>query len=182
MVWSTAVNRWNRRKVKQAKEADRLGPKGRWSGLGAPNSPSAAVASPAERRDLPHPGTPMERGKPVAVPLGRYRVSDTYATAGTGRGRKRRPCCHSMDRGGLSPHAQAGRLPSGLSARKPLVTRLRRQSRGRQLRAAGAVAHGNVCRPQASIVQACHVVDTPRSTRGVWRGLSGMRGNMPVPF
>ena len=94
--------------------------------------PAQTVAPPAERRDLTHPGTPTERGKPVAVPLGRCRVSDTDGTAGKGGGRKRRPAV--MGRIGVvsSPHAKAGRLPSGLAAREPLANRLRRQSRCRQ--------------------------------------------------
>jgi len=40
------------RKQKQAKDAVRLGPKGTWSGPGAPNSPGADDAPPAERHDL----------------------------------------------------------------------------------------------------------------------------------
>jgi hypothetical protein len=44
----------------------RLGQKGMWSGPGVPNSPGAADAPPAERRDLTHIVTAAERGKPVA--------------------------------------------------------------------------------------------------------------------
>jgi hypothetical protein len=33
---------------------DRLGPKGKGSGIGAPNSPNADGAPPAERRNLTH--------------------------------------------------------------------------------------------------------------------------------
>ena len=46
----------------------RLDQNGKWSGLDAPNSPSADVAPPAERHDLTHPGTHTERGKPVVLP------------------------------------------------------------------------------------------------------------------
>jgi hypothetical protein len=51
------------------RRADRLGPKGKGSGIGAPNSPIADGAPPAERRSLTHAGTCMERGKPVGLPL-----------------------------------------------------------------------------------------------------------------
>ena len=46
------------------------GQTGTWSGLGAPNSPSADGVPPAERRDLTHTGTHGERGKPVVLPTG----------------------------------------------------------------------------------------------------------------
>jgi len=36
------------------RRANRLGPKGEGSGIGAPNSPIADGAPPAERRDLTH--------------------------------------------------------------------------------------------------------------------------------
>jgi hypothetical protein len=48
--------------------ADRLGPKGKGSGIDAPNSPIADGGPPAERRNLTHAGTCMERGKPVGLP------------------------------------------------------------------------------------------------------------------
>lgn len=51
--------------------ANRLGPKGKGSGIGAPNSPIADGAPPAERRNLTHAGTCAERGKPVGLPLGK---------------------------------------------------------------------------------------------------------------
>ncbi len=47
----------------------RLGPKGKGSGIGAPNSPIADAAPPAERRDLTYAGTGTERGKPVGLPV-----------------------------------------------------------------------------------------------------------------
>ena len=49
--------------------ANRLGPKGKGSGIGAPNSSIADGVPPAERRNLTHAGTCMERGKPVDLPL-----------------------------------------------------------------------------------------------------------------
>jgi len=44
---STQVKRRKRRHIGQAKDADRLGPKGMWSGCAAPNSAHADVAPPA---------------------------------------------------------------------------------------------------------------------------------------
>jgi hypothetical protein len=41
-----------------------------WPGLVAPNSTSADAVPPAKRRDLSHPGTSVERGKPVVSPDG----------------------------------------------------------------------------------------------------------------
>ena len=68
MAWSTQVKRRKRRHKGQAKDADRLGPKGTLSGSEAPNSSDADVAPPAKRRDLNHPFVlPAERGKPVAL-------------------------------------------------------------------------------------------------------------------
>jgi hypothetical protein len=75
-----------------------LDQKGREAGPGAPHSPDADGALPAARRDLPHPGTPTERGQPVVVPLGRWFVRTPSATAGTGGGRKRTPCCNGVER------------------------------------------------------------------------------------
>jgi hypothetical protein len=47
----------------------RLGPKGKGPRMGAPNSPTADVASPAERRNLTCTGTCTERGKPEDLPV-----------------------------------------------------------------------------------------------------------------
>ena len=81
-----------------------LGPKGTWSGYGAPNSPYAVVVPPAERRALTHTVTAAERDKPVVFPGtirslegGLARGADE--TAGTGGGSKRRPICNGSDRG-----------------------------------------------------------------------------------
>jgi hypothetical protein len=49
--------------------AQRLEPKGKGSGMGAPNSPIADVEPPAERRNLTYAGTCTERGKPVGLPV-----------------------------------------------------------------------------------------------------------------
>jgi hypothetical protein len=45
-----------------------LDQKGTWPGLGAPNSPYADDAPPAERHDLTHVAFAKERGKPVVCP------------------------------------------------------------------------------------------------------------------
>jgi len=50
------------------RRANRLGPKGKGSGMGAANSPIADAAPPAERRNLTYAGTCTERGKPVGLP------------------------------------------------------------------------------------------------------------------
>jgi hypothetical protein len=47
------------------RRANRLGPKGKGSGMSAPNSLIADAAPPAERRNLTCAGTCTERGKPV---------------------------------------------------------------------------------------------------------------------
>jgi hypothetical protein len=48
----------NKRKVLMSPaRAHTLGPKGKGSGMGVPNSPSADGAPPAERRDLTHADT-----------------------------------------------------------------------------------------------------------------------------
>jgi len=49
----------------------RLDQNGMWPSLEAPNSSSAAVVPPAERRDLTHTVTATERGKPVVSPPGK---------------------------------------------------------------------------------------------------------------
>jgi len=137
--------------------AHRLGPKGTGSGPGAPNSPVADGAPPAERRSLPHAGTGTERGKPVGLlPSVRVRMdSDRKA----GRGKESEPQGTSMGRrvreGGesegqpvagwtgvessnndrerksmaTSPHAKAGRLPPGRSSRESSANRQRREGR-----------------------------------------------------
>ena len=53
--------------VTKAKRQDAftLGPKGTWSSLEVPNSSSAAVVPPAERRGLTHTVTATQRGKSV---------------------------------------------------------------------------------------------------------------------
>ena len=88
----------------------RLGPKGTWPGSGAPNSPDADLAPPAERRDLTHSGTHTKRGKPVVLPTarllqtegelkGKRAVRRTQGTAGMGVWKKRMPLSNRTDRG-----------------------------------------------------------------------------------
>jgi hypothetical protein len=103
---------------------------GTWAGVGVPNSPAADVAPPAERRDLPYAGKQMERGKPVGVPNG---VTAAQATAmpqqAQDDGKSEGQTVIVWIGVATSLHAQAGRLPSGLSAREHMANRLRRQSK-----------------------------------------------------
>ena len=46
-------------------DADRLEPKGKWSGIDTVCSSIADVAPSADRRDLPHADIQVERGKPI---------------------------------------------------------------------------------------------------------------------
>ena len=46
-----------------------LSQNGKGSGMDAPNSSIADTAPPAERQNLNHMGTCMERGKPVGLPV-----------------------------------------------------------------------------------------------------------------
>jgi hypothetical protein len=127
VVRSTQVKRCKRRHIEQAKGADRLGPKGKWSGWSAPNSLHADVVPPAQKHDLTHPIPHGERGKPVALrgmpPEGEpqgdltgQRVEEEGASEGrlvTGRI-------------GVAtlPHPKGGRLPSGVGARDRTANRL----------------------------------------------------------
>jgi hypothetical protein len=53
-------------------------------------------------------GTPVERGKPI-MPLepGKPLVRETDGMVGKGGGRKRRPSCNGVDRGGNSPSRES---------------------------------------------------------------------------
>jgi hypothetical protein len=79
VVGSTQVKGQKGRDVQQARcgplvpdpeAADRLEPKGMWSGAEAQRSSAAAVAPPAQRQDLTRSVTSVQRGKPVVLPLG----------------------------------------------------------------------------------------------------------------
>jgi hypothetical protein len=90
----------------QAKDADRLEPKGTWSGIGVFCSPVTVVAPSANRRDtsassvqaLTHAGTQAERGKPNGLPLGKRAVKRVDRTVGKGRWKKRMLFCNETDR------------------------------------------------------------------------------------
>jgi len=57
--------------VIQAKDTDRLEPKGKRAGWGPANWPHVTVASPVETERLTHCVIYAELGKPVALPLGK---------------------------------------------------------------------------------------------------------------
>ncbi len=85
-------------KRQQAKDADRLEPKGTWSGTDVFCSSVTVAEPPADRRDLTHAGTRAERGKPAVLLLGKQAAKRADRTAGKGRWKKRRPFCNGMDR------------------------------------------------------------------------------------
>ena len=107
---------------------------GTWLGTGR-------VPYPARRRDShrrtggAYPIVVFTRNvvNPYPSRQGQRPARGAYGGAGIGGGRKRRPGCNGRDRGcatvATDPHAQAGRLPSGLSARERLANRPRRQGR-----------------------------------------------------
>jgi hypothetical protein len=110
------------------RKAQRLEPKGKWSGIGDLTSPIADGVPPAERRDLTHAGMQAKRGKPVVLPkdavqTGKRAARRADGTAGKGWWRKRMPPRNETDRGcashtATSPHAKAGRLLPGLPSRE----------------------------------------------------------------
>src|SRR5262245_63420784 len=92
---------------------------------GLQRSSAAAVAPPAQRRDLSRSVTSGERGKPVALPAGgRWLARAAEGAAGKGRGSKRRPTCkgrigvatHPARKGADFPRvlADANRQPTGV--------------------------------------------------------------------
>jgi hypothetical protein len=121
----------NRRHLQQAKDADRLEPKGTWSVQGLKHSLSwtndhrrieRAYPTLAGKRNTVSPYRSLwedePQGKSTAV-----RVKDEG-------GSERRSV---IERIGVGPsatslHAKAGRLPSGLSSRESLANRLRGKS------------------------------------------------------
>jgi len=122
----------NRRLLQQAKDADRLGPKGAWSVQGL--KPSLSWTNDHRRRERAFPTLADKRntvspyrslwedepqGKLIAV-----RVKDEGESE----------CRSVMEWIGVEPlatslHAKAGRLPSGLSSRENPANRLRRKSK-----------------------------------------------------
>jgi hypothetical protein len=134
----------------------RLGPKGKGSGIGAPNSPIADGVPPAERRNLTHAGTGTERGKPVVSPRSRARKDSPYKADRAGEsepqgkpmglrvkdggGSEGQPvtgwigvepagCDRERRTRATSLHAKAGRLPPGRSSRESLANRRRGEGR-----------------------------------------------------
>ena len=61
----------DKRKMLMTENSRTLEPKGKESGMDAHITSIADEALPAERRDLRRTGMGMERGKPVALPLGK---------------------------------------------------------------------------------------------------------------
>jgi hypothetical protein len=119
--------------ISQRKVLHTLGPHGLWAGVGVPHSPTADVAPPAERRDLPPAGPQAERGKPVGIPRGVTTASATVMLQQVQDGGESEGPTGIAGRGvATSSHAQAGRLLPGLSARERWANRCRRQSQGQE--------------------------------------------------
>ncbi|MDQ1275672.1 MAG: hypothetical protein QG610_1247 [Euryarchaeota archaeon] len=103
MVWSIQVNRCKRRYLKQAKRADRLGPKGKWQGT------ESLSSSVADRRATgveagPNPFVVLKRN--VVTPylsLQKLREGNTARSTerdAGGRGlKKQKPFSNRMDTG-----------------------------------------------------------------------------------
>jgi len=117
-----------------------------WPSSGASTSPDADDAPPADKRALTHSGTHTERGKPVALPheAPSYDEVDVRESEPQGEPAELRvwedgesECRSVIERieversitRATSPHAKAGRLPSGVSSRESLTNRLRREGR-----------------------------------------------------
>ena len=100
------------------------------------------------------------------------------------------PPCNGAERGSASPHAQAGRLPSGVGGRQPAANQRREQSRevGEVARAfAGAAPATLVLSVAGTVVVTSGLTPRPMGQpraepRRVARCLSRMRGNLPVRF
>jgi len=66
------VNCWKRRHRKQAKDAERLEPKGTVERFRVcPLTLTQTGPPPAQKQNLPYPGTHIERGNPVVLPQGK---------------------------------------------------------------------------------------------------------------
>ena len=87
--------------AKQAKDADRLAPKGEWSGLEVTISSNVDTEPSAKRQVLTHSGIYAERGNPVIFlcEKGKQTVRRAEKVAGIGNGRKRMLCCNGRDKG-----------------------------------------------------------------------------------
>ena len=83
---------------RQAKDADRLEPKGKWSRLKVTIFFNVDAAPPAIRQDLLRSGIYAERGNPVIfLAKGKQVVRGADEVAGIGNGRKRTPFCNEAD-------------------------------------------------------------------------------------
>lgn len=121
-------------KINEPKMLTGSNQKGTWLGAGR-------VPYPVRRRDShrrtggasPSVVLPRNVVTPYPSRQGQQPARGAYGGAGTGGGSKRRPGGNGRDRecavAATSSHAQASRLPSGLSARERLTNRSRRQSR-----------------------------------------------------
>ena len=121
----------NRRHLQQAKDADRLEPKGTWSAQGLKLSLSwtndhrrreRTFPTPADKRNTISPYRSRWEDKPQGE-LMAVRVEDEGKSE----------CRSVMEWIGVEPtatslHAKTGRLPSGLSSRENPANRLRRKS------------------------------------------------------
>src|SRR5262249_4374482 len=122
----------NRRHSQQAKDADRLGPKGTWSVQGLKTSLSwtndhrrieRTFATLAHKRNTISPYRSLQEDKSQGESIA-LRVEDEGES-------ERRSVIEriGVEPSATSPHAKAGRLPSGLSSRENPANRLRRKSR-----------------------------------------------------
>ena len=136
------VSRNKPKMLNSPRRADRLEPKGKWSGTGVIASPVADVAPPAERRDLTHIEV---LARNVVSPLfSRQTLSARESEPqGTLMGQRvwdvgESECRSVIERIGVepcrgqaaSPHAKAGRLPAGVSSRESLINH---PDKGRQM-------------------------------------------------
>ena len=88
-----------RRERRQAKEVDRLDPKGMEPGMGAHFSPIADRGNPAKRRNLRRHDEGAEQGKPVFLPFEGKRIArGADGDAGKGFWKKRMLFCNEKDR------------------------------------------------------------------------------------
>jgi hypothetical protein len=101
VVWSTYVNACKRRYPEQAKDADKLEPKGTVAGRGFVYGPLVNIQRHRRiEQNLTHSGISAKRGKPVSLPqkLGRSAVRRDDGGAGKGMRKKQTPFCNGTDR------------------------------------------------------------------------------------